>query len=191
MILLQPLLFRDLAPDVVISLCYWGAIFSQPMAAAAAAAGGNGGKSASSSVAAMLGNLMSCNPQDIIQAVQSSSSSSISSCGSSLLSNSSRHMCSVNSKYTSACDADSAVCRYAQQPQYFAVDERNVYDGQNEQGNSINVNNSTDQHNIQSNSVNNSSLISSLDRCKCTNSSLDSPYSFQDVITSDTNSWSR
>ncbi|CAH8527529.1 unnamed protein product [Schistosoma curassoni] len=167
-----------------------GAIFSQPMAAAAAAAGGNGGKSASSSVAAMLGNLMSRNPQDIIQAVQSSSSSSISSCGSSLLSNSSRHMCSVNSKYTSACDADSAVCRYAQQPQYFAVDERNVYDGQNEQGNSNNVNNSTDQHNIQSNSVNNSSLISSLDRCKCTNSSLDSPYSFQDVITSDTNSWS-
>ncbi|CAH8515426.1 unnamed protein product [Schistosoma intercalatum] len=167
-----------------------GAIFSQPMAAAAAAAGGNGGKSASSSVAAMLGNLMSRNPQDIIQAVQSSSPSSISSCGSSLLSNSSRHMCSVNSKYTSACDAESAVCRYAQQPQYFAVDERNVYDGQSEQGNSINVNNSTDQHNIQSNSVNNSSLISSLDRCKCTNSSLDSPYSFQDVITSDTNSWS-
>uniref|UniRef100_A0A5K4FBZ0 C3H1-type domain-containing protein n=1 Tax=Schistosoma mansoni TaxID=6183 RepID=A0A5K4FBZ0_SCHMA len=167
-----------------------GAIFSQPMAAAAAAAGGNGGKSASSSVAAMLGNLMNRNPQDIIQAVQSSSSSSISSCGSSLLSNSSRHICSVNSKSTSACDADSTVCRYAQQPQYFAVDERNVHDSQNEQGNGINVNNSTDQHNIQSNSVNNSSLISSLDRCKCTNSSLDSSYSFQDVITSDANSWS-
>ncbi|CAI2727497.1 unnamed protein product [Schistosoma spindalis] len=167
-----------------------GAIFSQPMAAAAAAAGGNGGNSASSSVAAMLGNLISRNPQDIIQAVQSSSSSSISSCASSLLSNSSRHICSVNSKYTSACDADSIGCRYAQQPQYFAVDERNVYDGQNEQGNSINVNSTTDQHNIQSNSVNNSSLISSLDRCKCTNSLLDSSYSFQDVITSDTNNWS-
>ncbi|CAH8489068.1 unnamed protein product [Schistosoma turkestanicum] len=187
-----------------------GAIFSQPMAAAAAAAGGGGGcgvgggNSASSSMAAMLGNLMSRNPQDIIQAVQSSSSSSLSSssssaCGSSLQSNSSRHICSVNSKYTSACDVDNSVSRSSQQQQqqhqqqqYVSIDERNINDGQNDQGNCVNNvnNNSTDQYNIQLNSVNNSSFISTLDRCKCTNSSLDSSYSFQDVITSDANSWS-
>ncbi|TNN10722.1 Zinc finger CCCH domain-containing protein [Schistosoma japonicum] len=177
-----------------------GAIFSQPMAAAAAAASsssGGGGNSASSSVAAMLGSLISRNSQDIIQAVQSSSSSS--PCGPSLLFNSSRHICSSSGKSTSGRDVESSVGHHSlqQHQQYFAVDERNIVNELNERGNCVNlVNKSVDQHNstIQSNVVNTSSssasLVSSSDRCKCTNSSLDSSYSFQNVITSDTNTWS-
>ncbi|KAH8861546.1 Zinc finger CCCH domain-containing protein 10 [Schistosoma japonicum] len=168
-----------------------GAIFSQPMAAAAAAASsssGGGGNSASSSVAAMLGSLISRNSQDIIQAVQSSSSSS--PCGPSLLFNSSRHICSSSGKSTSGRDVESSVGHHSlqQHQQYFAVDERNIVNELNERGNCVNlVNKSVDQHNstIQSNVVNTSSssasLVSSSDRCKCTNSSLDSSYSFQNI----------
>ncbi|CAH8507591.1 unnamed protein product [Heterobilharzia americana] len=181
-----------------------GAIFSQPMAAVAAAAsgGGVGGgvgsnvakNSAPSSVAAMLvENLIGCNQQDFIYAVQSSTSSLSSSYGSSLLSKSSRQInnkCNTNS--TSSCHSQQQMKKQCHMTTEKSTNDQSEHSGA-EGGRGIgNANHhSTNYHSIQSNTVNNSpQTSSSSDRCKCSNPLLDSQYSLQDAITSDAANWS-